>query len=78
MSSPAPAFSTAARSAFTAGRDLKAGTCYRCIANGKGEVIDGDTYVLTTNVTDKKGNRQMVNCQTGEILWATPASIWTQ
>lgn len=63
---------------FTAGRDLKVGGNYRCVANGKGEVVDCPSRLLTTNVEDKKGNRQMVNTTTGEVTFATPSSIWTQ
>lgn len=66
------------RTQFTAGRDLNPGTPYRIIANGKGEVIETDTYLLATTFVDKKGNRHMVNVMTGEILAATPSSIWTQ
>lgn len=66
------------RPEYIAGRDLKVGGNYRCIANGKGEVVDREYYLLTTNVPDKKGNRQMVNTTTGEVTFATPSSIWTQ
>ena len=66
------------RAQFTAGRDLIPGTNYRIIANGKGEVIETETYLLATTMVDKKGNRHMVNTATGEVLAATPSSIWTQ
>lgn len=76
--SPAvPPTSAPSRSQFTAGRDLKVGFNYRAISSGAGEVIDGDTYLLVTNVTDKKGNRQLVNTSTGEVSFATPGSIWS-
>lgn len=79
MNGMSPVTSTASsRSQFTAGRDLQVGGCYRCIATGTGEVVDSDRYVLTTDVVDKKGNRQMVDQSTGCVLFATPASIWTQ
>jgi hypothetical protein len=68
----------ASRSSFTAGRDLQTGHLYRCIATGRGEVVDSDTYLLTTDVVDKKGNRQMVNTGEGCVLFATPASIWSK
>ena len=69
---------TPRRAQFTAGRDLIPGTNYRIIANGKGEVIETDTFLLATTTVDKKGNRHMVNTATGEVLAATPSSIWTQ
>jgi hypothetical protein len=65
------------RPEYVAGRDLKVGQKYRVIANGKGEVLDSSTYLLATNMVDKKGNRQMVNVTTGEVFLATPGSIWT-
>ena len=68
---------TPRRAQFTAGRDLIPGMHYRIIANGKGEVIETDTYLLATT-TLHKGNRHMVNMGTGEVLAATPSSIWTQ
>ncbi|AHB12160.1 hypothetical protein Prado_12 [Xylella phage Prado] len=76
MNASAP--STApSRTAFVAGRDLKVGYNYRCIATGDGTVVDGDTYLLVTNVNDKKGNRQLVNTSNGEVAFATPGSIWS-
>lgn len=63
--------------AFVAGRDLKVGYNYRCIATGDGTVVDGDIYLLVTNVNDKKGNRQLVNISNGEVAFATPGSIWS-
>ncbi|UUR56211.1 hypothetical protein pXoo2106_12 [Xanthomonas phage pXoo2106] len=65
------------RTQFTAGRDLKPGIGYRAISTGAGEVVDSDQYLLVTNVTDKKGNRQLVNTSTGEVSFATPGSIWS-
>ena len=70
--------SSTIRTSFTAGRDLKPGELYRCIATGSGEVVDSDPCLLTTNVADKKGNRQMVNTANGEVLFATPGSIWSK
>lgn len=65
------------RTQFTAGRDLKVGRHYRAISSGAGEVLDSETYLLVTNVDDKKGNRQLVNTSTGEVSFATPGSIWS-
>jgi hypothetical protein len=75
--SPGTPLSSTSRTQFTAGRDLKVGLSYRPISSGAGEVIDGDTYLLVTNVDDKKGNRQLVHTSTGEVSFATPGSIWS-
>ena len=77
MNSTSPIY-TVSRTSFTAGRDLQTGHCYRCIATGGGEVVDSDTYLLTTDVVDKNGNRQMVNTSSGCVLFATPSSIWSK
>lgn len=76
MSAPTlPAPTT--RTVFTAGRDLKVGSYYRPISSGDGVVIDSETFLLVTNVDDKRGNRQLVNTSTGEVTFASPGSIWS-
>lgn len=77
MNGPATTLTSSRRSQFTAGRDLKVSHNYRPISSGAGEVLDDDTYLLVTNVDDKKGNRQLVNTMTGEVSFATPGSIWS-
>lgn len=79
MSAPTSGLPTTlpSRTAFTAGRDLEVGRYYRPIASGGGVVLDGEVFLLTTNVTDKKGNRQLVNTCNGEVSFATPSSIWS-
>lgn len=77
MNGASPATVSSIRTAFTAGRDLKAGKYYRPISSGAGEVIDSDQFYLATNTADKKGNIQLVDTSTGEVSFATPGSIWS-
>lgn len=74
MSQPA---TLTTRTTFTAGRDLKPGTYYRAISSGTGVVLDSEQFLFATAATDKKGNRQLVNTNTGEVFYATAASIWS-
>lgn len=79
MSGPAPQASVnpSSRTAYKAGRDLQPGNYVRLIADGGGNVVDGETYLLATDQVDRKGNRLLVNTGTGVGVYATPSSIWT-
>lgn len=77
MSGPSMPMAVSPRTVFCAGRDLKAGAYYRPISSGAGEVIDGERFLLATNVSDKRGNRQLVDTSSGEVTFATPGSIWS-
>lgn len=70
----APASAT--RTSFIAGRDLKAGRYYRNISAADGTINDSEVYLLAVDATDKKGNRQLVNPQTGEVFYASASSVW--
>jgi hypothetical protein len=57
------------------GKDLIAGQRATCVSSIEGIVSNSPEY-LVLNQRDKKGNVQLVNINTGDVVTASALSVW--
>jgi hypothetical protein len=58
------------------GKDLIAGERAICVSSTTAGIISNSPEFLVLSTTDKKGNVQVANFTTGEVVSATSLSVW--